>query len=242
MSRSIPSASARARDHPGEQRVVVELGPDGHGPLAASVSLGSRTSDRRVRPVLRAQAFADRAPAERAVEREVVRRRAARSCGRSGRRRSAGCSGRPASAARPASSSTWATCSTPLPRSRAVSTASASRDRGRPADDHAVDDHLDHVLAAVVDLGRLVEADTTCRRRARARSPSARISSQSVSYFSPSAPLERGHEVELRPLGQVQDLVDDLVGRLRADRDVAVRAVAAARAGRRGCAGSRRSR
>ncbi len=50
-----------------------EVGPDGDGAVAqAQPAVGDE--HRRVGPVLDAQALADRAPAERAVEREVVRR------------------------------------------------------------------------------------------------------------------------------------------------------------------------
>ena len=61
--------------------------------------------------------------------------------------------------------------------------------------------------------------------------PARRTSSKSVSYFSCPLPLERGQQVQLRPLGQRQDLLDDLVGRLRADRDLAGRAVRLAEPG-----------
>src|SRR5206468_12402455 len=48
-------------------------GPDSHGALAER-PLAVGHEHRGVRPVLRAEPLADRAPAERAVEREVVRR------------------------------------------------------------------------------------------------------------------------------------------------------------------------
>ena len=69
----MPSAPARASIMPGEERGRVEVGPDGHGALAeAQAAVGHE--HRRVGAVLDAQPLADRAPAQRAVEREVVRR------------------------------------------------------------------------------------------------------------------------------------------------------------------------
>ena len=50
-----------------------------------------------------------------------------------------------------ASSPTRATCTTPLPRSRAASTESASRDRVDPADDRAIYHDFDPVFPAVAE-------------------------------------------------------------------------------------------
>src|SRR5262249_6491759 len=46
-----------------------------------------------------------------------------------------------------------------------------------------------------------------------------------------AATLERRHQVELRSLRQRHDLIDDLVGGLAADRDLAARAVLLAEPG-----------
>ena len=95
---------------------------------------------------------------------------------------------------------------------------------GRAADDRPVDHDLDLVLAAVAQLGRLVQADRLAvdPHPGEARGPQLvpeRLIALAV------ATLDRRHHVDLRPLGQVEDLLDDLVGGLRADRDVALRAI-----------------
>ena len=78
--------------------VAVRRGQAAMAPLRSdSVRIADQHG--RVGAVLHAEPFAGRAPAERAVEREVMRIAAARSCGRTGRRRSAGCSARPSSSA-----------------------------------------------------------------------------------------------------------------------------------------------
>ena len=73
VSRSIPSARASASIIRANIGVALEIGPDGDGPLAeAQPAVGDE--HRRVGAVLDAQPLADRAPAQRAVEGEVVRR------------------------------------------------------------------------------------------------------------------------------------------------------------------------
>ena len=90
--------------------------------------------------------------------------------------------------------------------------------------DQAVDDDLDRVL---VVLGRRIGSDssrTSPSMRARGNPLRAR-SPRSFSY-SPLRPRTIGRQhLELRALRQLHHLVDDLLGRLAADRAAAVRAV-----------------
>ena len=59
-------------DHPGEERVFVQPGPDGHASRPDRLTaVGDQVGG--VGPLLHAQALADRAPADRAVEREMMR-------------------------------------------------------------------------------------------------------------------------------------------------------------------------
>ena len=118
-----------------------------------------------------------------------------RSCGCIDRTTRAGCSGPPAS-------------STRVPRrrpSRCVHPCQIEcrfdrigvRDRGRP-DERAVDHHLDLMLAAVAQFGRLVQADrlTVDLNPGKARGPQL---VPEPSKLSPRA-LDRRHHINLRPL------------------------------------------
>ena len=87
-------------------------------------------------------------------------------------------------------------------------------------DGHAVDDHFDAMLPPPVDLRRLVE------RVGLAVDPHADVSAGP--HFFPEGfvlladlDFQRGHEIKPRARRPLHDLVDDLVGRLRADRQVA---------------------
>ena len=97
-------------------------------------------------------------------------------------------------------------------------------------DDVAIDDHLDVVLAAVVDRRRLVQGERLAVH-AHAGEPGLADLVEQRLVLLPALPLDRGQDVELRPLGQTQDALDDLVGRLRAHRLVALRAVTHPHAG-----------
>ncbi len=179
VSRSNPSRVGERLDHPGEQRGCVEVGPDGDRPLAeAQPAVGDE--HRRVGAVLDAQPLADRAPAQRAVEREVVGRQLVEAAAATRRRRGAGCSGRRASSTRLASSPTRAMCTTPLPRSSADSIESASRDRvARRTTARSTTTSI-LCLRRWLSLGGLSRLTDWPSTRTRAK-PEARSSSQSAS-------------------------------------------------------------
>ena len=158
VSRSIPSASASASIIRAKSGIVVETRPDGHGPLAqAQPAVGDE--HRRVGAVLHAQPLADRAPAQRAVEREVVRRQLLEAAAAAVARRGAGCSGRRASCGSLGLVADPRDVDDPLAQvERRLDRVGQPR-AGRPADDRPVDHDLDLVLAAVAQLGRAVQAD-----------------------------------------------------------------------------------
>ena len=239
-SRSIPSASASASIIRANSGFSSKSGQTATAPSRRLLpAVGDQ--HRGVGPVLDAQALADRAPAERAVEREVVRRQlleapaaavaravlavavdvpaaARRPRRRPGRRGPPPCPGRaPTRPSRPAASG-----------------STGGRPRGRrPPRPGACG-------GGSAWAGRRGSTDLpSTRTRAK---PEARSSSQSASIRLAVAPLDRRHDVDLRPLGQVEDLLDDLVGRLGADRRRRRSGSGAGPAGRRGCAGSRGSR
>ncbi len=217
-----PLGPGERLDHPGEHRVRAEIRPDGDGALAeAHPAVGHE--HRRVGAMLDAQPLANRAPAQRAVEREVMRRQLVE-----------------AAAARIADSVLAVAIDGPArlaglvahPRDVDDSLAQVERrfDRvgkpgtGRPVHDRPVHNHLDLVLAAVAQLGGLVQADRLAvdPYPGKARGPQL-VPERLVTLAV--APLEGRHHVDLGPLGQVQDLFDDLVGGLRADRHAALGAI-----------------
>ena len=232
------TARRRARRCRGQSRrasaansAAVRLGPQGDRPLGER-ELRVAQQRGRVRAGLRAQPFARRAPAQRAVEREMVRRERLEAP-------PAAVAGEVLAvdvdlplALRARRRRGWATRSTPLPSASAFSTLSAIRDRasGRTVD--AIDDHFDVVLAAAVDRAAARRSSTSRRRPAPARSPAPRISSHSVSYSLADLDLQRGHQVEPRAGRLGHDLVDDLVGRLACRSARRSRGSTAGRAGR----------
>ena len=134
VSRSIPCASASAAIIRANGGFAAKSGQTATAP-SRRLRRPSGISTAGLAPCCDAQPLADRAPAERAVEREVVRRQLLEAPAAAVAGRGAGCSGRRASCGSSASSPTWATWTTPLPRSSADSTESASRDRVDAADD-----------------------------------------------------------------------------------------------------------
>ena len=184
VSRSIPCASARAAISRAKAGFSAKSGQTATAPPRRLLR-PSGIEHRGVGAVLGAQPLADRAPAERAVEREVVRRQLLEA---------------PAAAVATAvlavavdgplrlvaSSPTRATRTTPLPRSSADSTESASRDRVGAADDRAVDRRPRSGAcgggSASGGASRLTDRPSTRTRV----NPEPRSSSQSASYASPS--------------------------------------------------------
>ena len=152
MSRSIPCGLGHRLDHPGEERVLGEVGP-GDDRAAAEAPAAVGDQDGGVGPVLDAQPLADRAPAERAVEREVVRRELLEAP--------------PAAVARAVLAVAVdvpvrlvGLVADPGDVDHALAQVERRLDRvgqprpGRPADHRAVDDDLDPVLAAMAQLRR----------------------------------------------------------------------------------------
>ena len=148
---------AERLDHPGKQGSRIEIGPDGDGPIAqAQAAIGDEHG--RIGALLDAQPLADRAPAQRAIERKMVRRHLVE-----------------APAAAVANAVLAVAVDRPLRLARlvagpgdmndALSQVECRSDRvgqprpGRPPHDRPVDHHLDLVLAPVAQLGRLIQAD-----------------------------------------------------------------------------------
>src|SRR5262245_44952784 len=90
----------------------------------------------------------------------------------------------------------------------------------RRPDNQAIDNDFNEVLAAMIDVGRLVDAVRLAIDAHADKAGAANLFPQSFVFLLPLA-LDRGQEIELGPLGQAVDLLDDLVGRLRADGQLA---------------------
>ena len=220
--------SARASIIRANKRILGEGGPDGDRTLAETEpAVGDERGG--VGAVLGAQAFADRAPAERAVEREVVRRQLLEAPAAAVARAmlAVAVDGHCASAM---SSSTRATCTTPLPRSSAASTESASRERVARRTTARSMTTSTRCFRRWLDLRRLVEADRLPSTRTRVKPGAAKLVPERLVRLAVAA-LDGSHHVDLRAFGQVQHLLDDLVGRLRADRLAAARAMRLAQPG-----------
>ncbi len=209
-------------DQAAERLVLAQVGPDRNRPLAkALAAVGDQ--HRGIGAVLRAQALTHRAPAERAVEAEVVRRQLLEAP--------------PALVAR-------AVLAVPLDlplrlvlvlldlRDEHDPLAQVERrlDRvgqprtGRAADNGAVDDDLDRVLASSAQFGRLIQADGSAVDPHPAEPRTAEFVPQGRVVLAPG-PIDRRHDERADTLAQVEHLLDDLVRRLGADRDPAARAI-----------------
>ena len=117
-----------------------------------------------------------------------------------------------------------------MPRSSADSTESASRDRvARRTIARSTTTSI-RCLRRWLSFGRLVEADRPAVDPDPGEARAAEVVPERVVVLAVAA-LDRGHDVDLRPLGQVEDLLDDLVGRLGADRQAAARAIGLAEPG-----------
>ncbi len=178
-----PLGAGDRLDHPGEVGRRVELGPDGDRALAeAQATVGDE--HRRVGSVLDSQPLADRAPAQRAVEGEVV-----------GLQLVEAATATVADAVLAVSVDGPARLLGFIADPRDVHDPLAQVERrfdrvgesgsGCAADDRPVDHDFDLVLAAVAQLGRLSRLTDSPSTRTRAK-PEARSSSHSPSKFSPS--------------------------------------------------------
>ena len=179
--------------------------------------------DSRVGPMLRAQALADRAPAERAVEREVVRRQLFEAASATVARTMLAVTvhmpvGLVVRVADP--------CNMEHPLAqveRRFDRVSQARARGS-AHDRPVDHHLDPVLAAVAQPGWAVQLDRRAVHTDAGKTRGSQLVPERLEGLA-VAPLDGCHDEDLRSLGQVEDLLDDLVGGLGADRNAAARAM-----------------
>src|SRR5262249_52141166 len=88
------------------------------------------------------------------------------------------------------------------------------------ANDDAVHDDFHRVLAAVGGAWRLLPPLRCFIHTHADEAITAHFIEQGFVLFLP-APLQRGHQIELRAFGEGLYLVDDFIGRLRADGDAA---------------------
>jgi len=98
------------------------------------------------------------------------------------------------------------------------------------ADDVAIDDDLDAMLAPVVDLRWLVQAVRLAVHPHPHISRPANLVEKRFVLFLPLA-LERGHQVDLGAFREREDPLNDLVGGLGANRDLADRTIGLAQPG-----------
>ena len=194
----------------------------------------------RVRADLRAEAFAGGAPAERAVEREVVRveRVEAAAAFFAGQVLAVDADG-------PARLGDVVVglgdVDDAFAEGECVFDAAGDARAGVGADDDAVDDDFDRVLAAAVDRGRLVErVRFAVDAHADVAAAAERIPERFV--LLADGDFDRGHDVELRAARFFEQLVDDLIGWFACRSGCRTRGNAAGRGGRRGCGSSRRFR
>src|SRR5262249_51337734 len=101
---------------------------------------------------------------------------------------------------------------------------------GGAADDRAVDHDLDLVLAAMGKGRGLVEIDGPAVHADAGEAGGPQLVPEGVVALAVPA-LDGGHDVDAGSLGEMQDFFDDLVGRLAADREVALGAIELAEAG-----------
>ena len=95
------------------------------------------------------------------------------------------------------------------------------------AHDVPIDDNFDAVLAFVVDCGRLVEVERTTIDAHSCEPRPADFIEQRLVLFLPLT-LDWGHDVDLRPFWHRENSLDDFVASLRANRDATLRAISLA--------------
>src|SRR5262249_6534261 len=84
--------------------------------------------------------------------------------------------------------------------------------------------HLDHVFAAVIDARRPLDVVGLAIHAHAQEAAAANLLPHRVVFLLPLA-LDRGHDIDARAVRKSLNLVDDLVGRLRADADAARRTI-----------------
>src|SRR5262249_20331939 len=89
--------------------------------------------------------------------------------------------------------------------------------------DGPVHDHLDDVLAAMIDVRRLLDVVRPAIHAHAQKPAAANLLPDRIVLLLPFA-LDRGHDVNAGAVRKSLNLVDDLIGRLRADTDAAGRA------------------
>ena len=142
------------REHQLKQ-LVVDARPQGDRPLSER-QLRVVQQGRRIGAGLRSQPFARRAPAQRTVERETVRRQLLEAA-------SAAIAGKMLAVISVrhcdsgTSSTGYATCRTPVPSDQGVLDAVGYARSPLGTDRDPIDDHFDRMLAAAIDRRRLVD-------------------------------------------------------------------------------------
>ncbi len=177
----------------------------------------------RMGPDLGTQPFARRAPAERAVERKMMRRKRleAPTATVAGKVLAMGID-RPL---RLGSIGARVGHAEHAPAQRqGVLDAVGDARPGVAANDHAIDHHLDRVMPPAVDRRRLVDRVGLAVDPQPHVARAAKLLEKRLVHLAWPG-LNRGHEIELRAGRLGHDLADDLVGRLGADRHVAVRTI-----------------
>ena len=107
--------------------------------------------------------------------------------------------------------------------------------------DEPVDDHLDGVLHLLLELGRLGQRDDLAVDPRPGEALGLELGEE-VDVLPLAVAHDGSEHLEAGALGQLEQLVDDLLRRLAGDRLAADRAVRASRRGRRAGGGSRRPR
>ena len=94
----------------------------------------------------------------------------------------------------------------------------------------AIDHHFELVYAAMIDIRRLLHVVGSAVHAHADKAGPANLIPKRLVFLLPAA-LQRRHHVELRAFGQAGDVIDDFVCCLRADGDIAGRAVRLAQPG-----------
>ena len=233
-SNGTSSGNARARAQSASSiGANSRLSASGHRPTRPLGERELRIAQQRgrVRAGLRAQSFAGRAPAQRAVEREVVRRERLEAPAAAVAGEVLAVRSRPATAARARRRADRPRAARRCPatgRFRRCRRCASGR-RAGPSTRSITTSTV--VLAAAVDRRAARRASTSGRRRERGRSPAPAVSSHSVSYCSPTWISSGAIRYSFVPAGWAMILAMISSADWRADRHVAGRAVRLAEPG-----------